>query len=49
LVHDGITVIALIEGGTTETIHDVLEFDTEQEALVEIESLGLKDDTNELV
>lgn len=48
LVHDGVSVIALIEGGITETIQEVLEFDTEKEALVAIETLGLEYDTLEV-
>ena len=45
LVHDGTTAFAIIEGSNkskTETILDVLEFNTESEALAEIKKLGLK-------
>ncbi len=46
LVHDNKTVMALIEGlqTVTETVHDVLEFDTEDQAMKAIEALGLEYD-----
>ncbi len=45
LVHDGIRVLALIEG-TVETItttkHEIEEFDTEEQAFERIKVLGLE-------
>ena len=46
LAHDGGKVLALIEGtkkSTTGTIHTLVEFATEKEALAEIKKLGLID------
>lgn len=42
LVHDGKQVLAVFEtSGQTETIHEVVDFDTESELEAGIEALGL--------
>lgn len=45
LIHDNTKVLALIDGSEqskTTTIHEVEEFETEQQAIQRIEDLGLE-------